>query len=75
MSPSVHMNCPECQSDMWIPEELYLAARRSSKISFFCAYGHAMHYKERPRAEEPPPPPPPEHDGENVITFPKTGRE
>lgn len=32
--------CHRCGSAMAIPRELYDAAKRSDKVSFFCAYGH-----------------------------------
>lgn len=39
-------NCPACGCEVWIPEALYVAAIHSPKISFYCAYGHGMHYDE-----------------------------
>ena len=36
--------CHRCKCEMWIPDNLYAAARRSEKISFFCPYGHEQHY-------------------------------
>lgn len=32
--------CYYCKSQIWIPVELYNSCKRSSKIGFFCAYGH-----------------------------------
>lgn len=32
--------CYHCKSDMWLPYPLYEAAKRSDKITFYCAYGH-----------------------------------
>jgi uncharacterized protein with PIN domain len=29
---------------MWLPQELYTAAKRSESIMFHCAYGHAQHF-------------------------------
>lgn len=31
---------------MWIPDSLYDAAKCSSSISFWCAYGHQQHFVE-----------------------------
>jgi hypothetical protein len=32
--------CCQCKSEMWLPLVLYESARHSSKIVFFCPYGH-----------------------------------
>jgi hypothetical protein len=37
--------CHTCKSDIWLPRELYDAAVRSEKISFFCPYGHEGVFK------------------------------
>lgn len=31
---------------MWLPQELYDSAKRSSKITFYCAYGHPQIFSE-----------------------------
>lgn len=36
--------CCRCGTNFWIPDELYQAAKRSPKISFYCPYGHEQHY-------------------------------
>jgi len=36
--------CAHCKTDMWLPDELHSAARRSEKITFFCPYGHPQHF-------------------------------
>jgi hypothetical protein len=38
--------CYRCKCVMWIPQNLEQAARRSSKIEFFCAYGHGQIFAE-----------------------------
>jgi hypothetical protein len=38
--------CYRCKSDMWVPQALEDAARATSRISLFCAYGHEQHYVE-----------------------------
>ena len=38
--------CYKCRCEMWIPQNLEQAARRSSKIEFFCAYGHGQIFAE-----------------------------
>lgn len=38
--------CWKCKCETWLPTELYNAAKRSSKISFFCAYGHGQCFSE-----------------------------
>lgn len=37
-------NCYRCHAPLYLPRELYEAAKRSPAISFFCAYGHEAHY-------------------------------
>ncbi len=44
--------CPNCGCEVWIPDELYEAAKRSPEISFKCAYGHSIHYPAGERAEQ-----------------------
>lgn len=29
---------------MWLPDDLYTAAKHSDKVSFYCAYGHEMNF-------------------------------
>lgn len=38
--------CSVCKCKVGIPDELFEAAIRSSKVSFHCAYGHAQHFPE-----------------------------
>lgn len=38
--------CWKCKCPVLIPDELYAAAKRSSKVVFFCAYGHEAVFKE-----------------------------
>lgn len=38
--------CYRCKSEMWLPEALYVACKRSSKHSFFCPYGHEQIFAE-----------------------------
>lgn len=38
--------CWKCKCDMSLPEELYRAAKRTTSISFYCAYGHAQIFSE-----------------------------
>jgi len=38
--------CWKCKSDVWLPAPLYKAARHSSRIVFFCPYGHAAVFSE-----------------------------
>ncbi len=38
--------CYRCKCEMSLPDDLYQAAKRSSKINFFCAYGHEQHFVE-----------------------------
>ena len=38
--------CYKCKSDMWLPEALYDAAKRSERITFWCPYGHEQHFVE-----------------------------
>lgn len=39
-------NCPGCNCEIWLPDELHEAAIRSPKINFFCVYGHKQHFSE-----------------------------
>lgn len=34
--------CYHCKTDMWLPRALYEAAKHSTSISFYCAYGHGQ---------------------------------
>lgn len=34
--------CWKCKCPIYLPDELHDAARASSKISFFCSYGHSV---------------------------------
>lgn len=34
--------CYRCKCQVWIPDALYEAAQRSSKVEFFCAFGHGQ---------------------------------
>ena len=38
--------CWKCQCEIALPEELYKAAKSSSKIEIFCGYGHPGVFKE-----------------------------
>lgn len=38
--------CVQCKCEIGLPDELYEAAIRSPKISFYCAYGHSQHFSE-----------------------------
>lgn len=38
--------CASCKSEVWIPDELYDAAKRSSKVGFYCSYGHSLCFRE-----------------------------
>ena len=38
--------CWKCKSDVWLPASLYKAARHSSRIVFFCPYGHEAIFSE-----------------------------
>ena len=40
-------NCYKCGFPVWIPQELYKAARHDGTISFSCAYGHEACYSSR----------------------------
>lgn len=41
-------SCCRCKADIWLPLDLYSAAQRSSRISFWCPYGHEQHFREGP---------------------------
>lgn len=41
---SVKLFCCECKTEMWLPDDLYSAAKKSPSISFYCAYGHRQHF-------------------------------
>lgn len=34
--------CCQCGTKMWLPIDLFAAAKHSEKIIFYCAYGHAQ---------------------------------
>lgn len=39
--------CAQCRCDVWIPDELYDAARRGAGphgVSFYCGYGHVLYF-------------------------------
>lgn len=36
--------CPICDSRLAIPKSLFDVACRNPKVSFYCAYGHALHF-------------------------------
>ena len=38
--------CWKCKCEVWLPTPLYKAAKHSSRISFFCAYGHEAIFSE-----------------------------
>lgn len=38
--------CYHCKSEMWLPDALYVAAKHSSKLAFYCAYGHPQVFAE-----------------------------
>lgn len=38
--------CYRCKTDVFLPDELYHAAKRSPSITFYCPYGHAQHFIE-----------------------------
>lgn len=38
--------CWKCRAEIWLPDELYNAAKRSKAVSFFCAYGHSAIFPE-----------------------------
>jgi hypothetical protein len=40
--------CWKCKCQIWLPDELYLAAKASSSISIHCGYGHAGIFREGP---------------------------
>jgi hypothetical protein len=44
--------CIQCKCEVWIPDALYDAAKASSKISFHCAYGHPMIFREGESEED-----------------------
>jgi hypothetical protein len=38
--------CWKCKCEVWLPAPLYNAAKHSSRISFFCSYGHEAIFSE-----------------------------
>jgi len=49
MSKTIRISgCVQCKCDWEIPEALYLAAKASEKITFYCPYGHSQVFSARP---------------------------
>lgn len=44
--------CWKCKCQIWLPDELYQAAKKSASISIHCGYGHAGVFREGPSDEE-----------------------
>ena len=44
--------CSRCGCTTWVPDALHDAARRSENITFYCAYGHPMHFPQGESATE-----------------------
>jgi hypothetical protein len=40
--------CWKCKCQIWLPDELYHAAKASSSISIHCGYGHAGVFRDGP---------------------------
>jgi hypothetical protein len=40
--------CVSCQTPFYIPTSLYMAAKASSAITFYCPYGHPQVFREGP---------------------------
>lgn len=40
--------CVSCKCDWEIPQALYVAAKASEKITFYCPYGHPQIFSKRP---------------------------
>jgi len=40
--------CWKCKCQIWVPDELYHAAKASSAISIFCGYGHSGVFRDGP---------------------------
>jgi hypothetical protein len=38
--------CYRCKSEIWLPTPLYEACKRSSRLGFFCPYGHEQIFAE-----------------------------
>lgn len=38
------LKCWKCGTEYLLPEPLYVSAKASEKISFFCPYGHEAHF-------------------------------
>ena len=38
--------CCQCKAEIYLPSELYIAAQHSSKVTFYCAYGHPQCFVE-----------------------------
>lgn len=46
MSVEYVVECCICGCNFILPNELHSAASRSTKICFYCPYGHEQHFKE-----------------------------
>lgn len=44
--------CAKCKCEVWIPDELYGAARHSEKVGFFCSYGHSLMFPQGESVED-----------------------
>lgn len=44
--------CARCGVSFGLPDELYMAAKASSKINFYCPYGHEQHFSTGPTEAE-----------------------
>lgn len=44
--------CYFCNSQVWVPEELFEAASRSEQITVYCSYGHALSIFSKVTAEK-----------------------
>jgi hypothetical protein len=44
--------CVQCKCDWEIPQALYLAAKASEKITFYCPYGHPQVFSKAPSEAE-----------------------
>jgi len=40
--------CWKCRCQIWLPDELYHAAKSSSNIEIFCGYGHSGVFRDGP---------------------------
>ena len=48
----VKMTCGKCGCEWAMPRELYVSAKRSPRISFWCPYGHERHFPAGETAED-----------------------